>query len=151
MKKLVSDKQIIAIVAEYVATLDSETINNLPVSIGKYAVSTFNRENAETYKNNVDFLILVLKQGTAIQKREVVRLMKAKINDEVDLENVVLVLDNLVTEDQQLLKPLVSELDAIKDSETVSDEIKSSIAELSRKLSANIKNVGLIDKMLGKK
>lgn len=151
LKKLVTDKQIIDIVAEYVATLDSETINSLPVSIGKFAVSTFNRENAETYKDNVDFLTLVLKQGTASQKREVVRLMKAKINDEVDLENVVLVLDNLVTEDQQLLKPLVSELDAIKDSETVSEEIKSRIAELATKLSANIKKGGLIDKVFSKK
>ena len=151
LKKLVTDKQIIDIVAEYVATLDSETINSLPVSIGKFAVSTFNRENAETYKDNVDFLTLVLKQGTASQKREVVRLMKAKINDEVDLENVVLVLDNLVTEDQQLLKPLVSELDAIKDSETVGEEVKSRIAELTTKLSASIKKVGLIDKVFGKK
>ena len=150
LKKLVTDKQILDIVAEYVATLNSETINSLPVSIAKFAVSTFRRENAEIYKDNVDFLSLVLKQGSASQKREVVRLMKAKINVEVDLDNVVLVLNNLVTEDQQLLKPLVSELDAIKDSETVSNETKSKIADLSRKLSINIEKVGFIDKMLGK-
>ena len=149
LKKLVADKQILDMVADYVATLDSETINNLPTSIAKFAVSTFTRENAEIYKDNVDFLSLVLKKGNFAQKKEVVRLMKAKINNEVDLDNVVKVLDNLVTDNQQLLKPLVSELDAIKDSDTVNDETKDNIARLAAKLSTNIKKVSLLDKVLG--
>lgn len=151
LKKLVSDKQILGMEADYVASLDCETINNLPVSVAKLAVSTFKRDNAETYKDNVDFLIVVLRQGTASQKKEVVRLMKDKINKEQDLENVVKVLDNLVTEDQTLLKSLVGELEGIKDSETVSDETKERIAALATKLSASIKKPGLLDKVLGKK
>lgn len=149
--KLVSDKQILDMVAEYVASLNSETINGLPVSIARYAVKTFKRENAETYKDNPEFLILVLKQGTAAQKKEVVRLMKDKINNERDLVNVVKVLDNLDTEDQQMLKNLVGELEAIKDSETVNDEIKGRVAVLATKLSAGIKKPNLVKKIIGKK
>ena len=151
LKKLVSDKQILDMVAEYVASLDSTTINSLPVSVSKFAVSTFKRENADTYKDNTDFLILVLKQGNSQQKKEVVRLMKDKINNERDLENVVSVLDNLVTEDQQMLKNLVGELEALKDSETVSEDVKTGITALITKLSANIKKDSLLHKVLGKK
>lgn len=151
LRKLVKDEQILSMVAEYVASLDSATINTLPVSVSKFAVSTFDRQNADNYKDNPDFLILVLKQGTAYQKKEVVRLMKDKINNERDLDNVVLVLDNLVTEDQQMLKNLVGELEALKDSETVGEETKNRIAALVTKLSSNIKKDGLINKVLGKK
>lgn len=151
LKKLVDDKQILDMVAEYVASLDSATINTFPISVSKFAVSTFNRENADTYKDNADFLILVLKQGNSQQKKEVVRLMKDKINNERDLDNVALVLDNLVTEDQQMLNTLVGELETIKDSETVSEETKNRIATLSTKLSNNVKKDSLINKVLGKK
>ena len=151
LAKLVKDKQILDDVAEYVASLDSEAINTLPVSISKYAVSTFSRENAETYKDNTDFLTLVLKKGNATQKKEVVRLMKAKINAETDLAMVVSVLDNLATEDQNMLRTLVGELEGIKDSDAVSDEDKTRVAALAVKLSGSIKKPGMIDKLLGKK
>jgi hypothetical protein len=151
LKKLVNDKQILDMVAEYVASLESGKVNGLPVSVARFAVSTFNRDNAETYKDNPEFLILVLKQGSASQKKEVVRLMKAKINSEIDLDNVVKVLDNLDTEDQRILKTLVGELEAIKDSDTVNDEIKRRVAALATKLSAGIKKPNLVKKILGKK
>lgn len=151
LKQLVHDAQIKEIVATYVASLDSETINSLPSSVSKFAVETFKRDNAVTYKDNVDFLTLVLKHGTAYQKKEVVRLMKAKINAEQDLDNVVKVLDNLVTDDQQMLTTLVGELEGIKDSETVNEETKSRVAVLATKLFAGIKKTGLLDKVLGKK
>lgn len=151
LKKLVHDAQIKEMVATYVASLDSETINSLPSSVSKFAVETFKRDNAVTYKDNVDFLTLVLKHGTAYQKKEVVRLMKTKINAEQDLDNVVKVLDNLVTDDQQILTTLVGELEGIKDSETVNEETKSRVAVLAMKLSAGIKKTGLLDKFLGKK
>ena len=151
LKKLVADKQILDMVAGYVATLDSKKINSLPVSIAKFAVSTFKRENAEIYKDNEDFLILVLQQGNFKQKREVVRLMKAKINAETDLVMVVNVLDKLQTEDQNMLKTLVGELEGLKDSDTVSEDDKANVAALAVKLSVNIKKTGLIDKVFGKK
>lgn len=149
--KLVNDSQIKKMMAEYVASLGSETINGLPPSISRHAVSTFNKENAEVYKNNTDFLILVLEQGNAIQMKEVVRLMKDKINHETDLEQVVTVLNHLETEDQQVLKSLVSELDGVKDSGNISDETKAHVAALTIKLSGSIKKKGVIDKVLGKK
>lgn len=151
LNKLVSDKQILDMVAEYVASLDSETINGLPTSISRHAVSTFNKENAEIYKDNTDFLILVLKQGNAIQMKEVVRLMKDKINHETDLGQVVTVLNHLETEDQHVLKSLVSELDGIKDSENVSEEIKARVAAMAAKLSGSIKKKSMIDRIIGKK
>ena len=149
--RLVKDKHILSIVTEYVASQDSATINALPATIAKYAVSTFNRKTSDVYKNNEDFLILVLKQGNANQKKEVVRLMKTKINQEADLNMVVNVLDNLVTEDQSMLKLLTGELDGIKDSEAVNDETKSRIAALATKLSGYIKKPGMIDKLFRKK
>ena len=139
LKKLVADKQILDMIAEYVASLDSKGVNTLPVSIAKYAVSTFKRENAETYKDNAAFLIVVLEFGTAIQKKEVVRLMKDKINNERDLDNVVSVLDHLVTEDKNMLKSLVGYLEEIKNSEFVEEAIKERVAELVQKLSVSIK------------
>ena len=60
-------------------------------------------------------------------------------------------LDNLVTEDQQMLKNLVGELEALKDSETVSEDVKTGITALITKLSANIKKDSLLHKVLGKK
>ena len=139
-KLLKSDKSISDCVSEYAASLDSKTINKLPSSISKFAITAFNREIADSYKDNADFLILVLKQGNATQKKEVVRLMKAKINNEEDLDNVVSVLDNLETEDQQLLKPLISELEGLKESENVGEEIKGRIAVLVTRLSKSHKN-----------
>ena len=149
--RLVKDANILSIVTEYVASQDSETINALPVTIAKYAVSSFNRSTSDVYKDNEDFLTLVLKQGYATQKKEVVRLMKTKINQEADLELVVNVLNNLETEDQNMLKVLIGELDGIKDSEAVDEDTKSRIAALSTKLSRFIKKTGVIDKLFGKK
>lgn len=149
--RLVIDKQILGFVAEYVASLDSEDINALPVSISRFAVSTFNRANSETYKNNEEFLKLVLEQGNSSQKREVVRLMKAKIAEEKDLPLVVNVLDRLVTEDQNMLKTLVGELEGIKDSETVSEEDKTRVAALATKFSGSIKKPGVLERIVGKK
>ena len=77
--------------------------------------------------------------------------MKTKINQEADLNMVVNVLDNLVTEDQSMLKLLIGELDGIKDSEAVNDETKSRIAALATKLSGYIKKPGMIDKLFRKK
>lgn len=133
--RLVSDKHINDMVTSYVASLSSENINSLPVSVAKYAISTFSRDNSEAYKDNNGFLILVLTQGKAAQKKEVIRLMKAKINDEEDIDGVISVLDNLVTEDQTILKSLIGELDVLKDSETLSADTKGSITDLSSKLS----------------
>lgn len=134
--RLVSDKRINDMVTNYVASLSSDNINSLPVSVAKYAISTFSKDNSDSYKDNVGFLILVLSQGKASQKKEVIRLMKAKMNDEEDIENVIIVLDNLVTEDQTILKSLIGELEVLKDSETLSEETKGGIIELSSKLSS---------------
>ena len=148
-KKLVSDdEQVLGMETEYVASLDCDTINILPVSVSKLAVTTFKRENAESYRDNADFLILVLQKGNSSQKKEVVRLMKNKINNERDLRDVVKVLDNLITEDQQMLRTLVGELDAIKDSETVDEETKNQVAKLATKLSSKIKKASLLNKVL---
>lgn len=146
LRTLVIDSRISDEVSEYVAVLDSETINSLPLFVSKFAVSTFKRENAETYKDNVNFLILVLQQGNASQKKEVVRLMKDKINNERDLDNVVMVLNHLETEDQRMLRTLVGELEVVKDSEIVGDETKKRIADLISKLSAGIKFTGFKSK-----
>ena len=133
--RLVSDKHINDMVTSYVASLSSDNINSLPVSVAKYAISTFSRDNSDAYKDNNGFLILVLTQGKAPQKKEVIRLMKAKINDEEDIDNVIIVLDNLVTEDQTILKSLIGDLEVLKDSDNLSEETKGRIIELSTKLS----------------
>jgi len=150
LKKLASDNLILSLMADYVIKLDSQTVNALPSWIAKYAVGTFNKENFETFKDNPSFLILVLQLGNASQKRLVVRLMRTKIVNENDLENVVTVLSNLVSEDQALLKPLISDLDSIKDSETVNEDTKNKVSELSAKLSASLKTNTFVGRFLGK-
>lgn len=132
--RLVSEKRINDMVTSYVASLSSDNINRLPVSVSKYAISTFSRDNADSYKDNTGFLILVITQGKASQKKEVIRLMKAKINDEEDIDNVINVLDNLVTEDQNILKSLIGELEVLKESEKLSADTKGRVIELTTKL-----------------
>lgn len=137
--RLVKDKQILDMVADYVASLDSVKVNSLPVSIAKYAVSSFNKENSAIFKDNVGYLILVLDYGNASQKKEVVRQMTIKIATEDDLDNVTLVLDHLETEDQKMLKTLVGELETVKESDTVGEETKKRVDVLATKLSTKIK------------
>lgn len=151
LKNIITDKQILSVMADYVATLDSETINSLPLTISRYAVSTFNRCNVETFKNNTAFLILVLKKGTDLQKKLVVNLMKNKINNEEDLDSVVVVLDNFVTQDQRTLRILVSELEGLLDSDSVVEEEKTKIKTLVNKLSASIGKSKVLKKKLSKK
>lgn len=151
LKQLAADELISSIIAEYVITLDSQSVNALPSWIAKYAVDTFSKANAETFKDNPDFLILVLKYGNAPQKKLVVRLMRSKLVDETDIDNVVLVLNNLVTEDQAVLNPLISELNSIKNSESVDETTKQEVAALSEKLSSSLKQTTLVGKFLGKK
>lgn len=148
--KLLKDTQILNYVTEYVASLDSETINNLPAPISKYAVSTFKRDNSSVYKDNEDFLILVLKLGKANQKKEVVNLMKAKLLKEEDLEMVVNVLNNLVSDDQTLLKSVVGELETAQNSDSIDKETKKKLSDLATKLSGGKKNKGAISKLFGK-
>ncbi len=150
LKRLVADDQIKYYVAEYVASLNSDVVNNLPVSVAKHAVSTFKKENGEIYKNNNDFLILVLKQGNTTQVKEVVRLMKAKINDEQDLDDVVKVLDNLKTNDQRLIQSIIGDLEVIKDSDSVGDTTKHKIATLVEKLMPLEKKKNITNKLFGK-
>lgn len=135
--------------ADYVASLDSETVNQLPASVAMHAVSTFKKENAEVYKDNEDFLILVLKQGNASQVKEVVRLMKAKLIAEQDLDSVLKVLDNLDTEDQSLLQSVVGDLRVIKDSDNVDEAIKQKIDALEEKLLPS-KKKNIVEKIIGK-
>ena len=151
LKRLVADKQIKSYIADFVASMDSEAVNQLPTSVAKHAVSTFKKDNAEAYKDNDDFLILVLKQGNATQVKEVVRLMKAKMNAEQDLDSVVKVLDNLVTKDHSLLQSVVSDLVVIKDSETVDEATKQKVAALAEKIQSSEKKKSIVDKILGAK
>ena len=139
LSDLVKDDQIKVLVTDYIATLNSTTINSLPISVSKYAVSSFIKENAADYKNNPDFLILVLNAGSAAQKKEVVNLMKQKLVSEVDLEDVLNVLNHLKTDNQALLRSVVGELENVKSSDTVDDSLKPQIANLIEKLSVSIK------------
>lgn len=134
LERLVTDEKIKNYVVEYVVSLSSDAVNHLPSSIAKHAVSTFNKENAESYKDNDDFLMLVLKQGTTVQVREVVRLMKAKLNAEQDLDSVLKVLDYLDTKDQSLLQSVVGDLRVINDSDSVDEVTKQKITALVDKL-----------------
>lgn len=149
LKRLVADEQIKNFVADYVASLNSDAVNQLPTSVAKHAVSTFNKENAESYKDNDDFLILVLKQGNATQVKEVVRLMKAKLIAEQDLDSVLKVLDNLDTKDQSLLQSVVGDLRVINDSDSVDEATKQKIDALANKLLPPKKKT-IVEKITGK-
>lgn len=149
LKRLVADEQIKNYVADYVASLNSDVINQLPTSVAKHAVSTFKKENAESYKDNDDFLILVLKQGNASQVKEVVRLMKAKLNAEQDIDRVVKVLENLYTKDLSLLQSVVGDLRVIKESDSVDDSTKQKIDALANRLQP-LKKKNIVEKIIGK-
>ncbi len=151
LKKLVSDNQILEMVTEHVASLESEAINALPISISKYAVSTFSKDNSNSYADNPDFLILALQQGKATQKKEVIRILKEKMNREADLENVIRVLNELAIENSTYVNSIVSDLELLKNSETISDDIKPQIQKLITKFSSSNKKPGITGKLLGKK
>lgn len=139
LNSIISNKIVSEIVTDYVASLNSETLNSLPVSISRHAVASFNKDNASSFKDNTGYLIQVLKQGKATQIEQVVRLMKEKIIAEEDIDSVVLVLNNLETNNQTLLKSVLGELDTLKDKDTFSEETKKSVSELSSKLSTYLK------------
>lgn len=137
--RLSKDSQIQAVVSNYVSTLDSETANALPFSIIKNAISIFNKDSAEAFKDNISFLLLVIEKGSATQKALVVTLMLDKILHEVDMENALHVLDSLETDNQSLIKQVIRSLESLKEKETVDAGIKSQASTLISKLSAKLK------------
>lgn len=137
--RLSKDSQIKGAISNYVSTLDSETANALPYSIIKNAISIFNKDSAEAFKDNISFLLLVIEKGSAAQKAAVVTLMLDKILHEVDLENALHVLDSLETENQLLIKQVIRSLESLKEKDTVDNVTKIQTTALISKLSAKLK------------
>ena len=137
--RLSQDGQIQGAVSNYVSTLESETANALPFSIIKNAISIFNADNAEAFKDNTSFLHLVIDKGSAAQKATVVTLMLDKILHDVDLDNALLVLDSLETENQSLIKQVIRSLESLKEKDAVDDVIKIQASALISKLSSKLK------------
>ena len=137
--RLSKDSQIQDAVTNYVSTLDSETVNTLPFSIIKNAISFFSKDNAETFKDNISYLCLVIEKGSAPQKAIVVTLMLDKILYEVDLANALHVLDSLETENQSLIKEVIRALESLMEKESVDENIKDQVSLLKSKLTAKLK------------
>lgn len=139
LDRLSQDGQIQGAVSNYVSTLDSETANALPFSIIRNAISIFKKDNAEAFKDNTSFLHLVIVKGSAAQKATVVTLMLDKILHEVDLDNALLVLNSLETDNQLLIKQVIRSLESLKEKDTVDDVIKDQASALISKLSSKLK------------
>lgn len=151
LEDLSTDVQILSIITDYVASCNVNVINSLPISIAQHAISTFNKSNADAYKDNPNFLILVLQRGNATQENEVVRMMKQKLVNEEDLENVVLVLSHLDTRNQTLLQSVIVEIENVLANESIDEAVKDRINQLKKKLSASVKSSGSLKKILAKK
>ena len=107
--------------------IEKGLINTVPLSISRHLISRFNRETADTYKNNTEFLCLVASKGNAEQKKEVVRLVRKDLVNEINFDCVIQVLEQFKTNDKSILVPLLDDLKTATDSKTITSEQKEKI------------------------
>ena len=105
-------------------------INTMPISISKHLISSFNRETADVYQNNSEFLSLVAEKGKPEQKKEVVRLLRKDLVNETNYDHVIEVLSHLNTTDKTVLMPLVEDLKMASNNKGISDVQKEKMLRL---------------------
>lgn len=105
-------------------------INTMPISISKHLISSFNRETADVYQNNSEFLSLVAEKGKAEQKKEVVRLLRKDLVNETNYDHIIEVLSHLCTTDKTVLMPLVEDLKNALNNKGISEVQKEMMLKL---------------------
>ncbi len=128
IENMMEDEEIKSIMISVI--VEKGLINTMPISISKHLISSFNRETADIYQNNAEFLSLVASKGKLEQKREVVRLQRKDLVNETNYDHVIEVLSHLDTKDKSLLTPLVEDLKNASNSKNVSDAQKGQMIKL---------------------
>ena len=130
--ELMEDEQVKSLFIDRI--IEKGLINTVPLSISRHLISTFNRETAETYKNNTEFLCLVARKGKTEQKKEVVRLMRKDLVNETNFDCVIQVLEQFETNETSVLVPLLDDLKTATDSKTITSEQKEKILEMIERI-----------------
>lgn len=107
---LLNDELYKAVIADEIASSDSEYINSLPKSLSRFAVSVFSKDNAEDFSDNFDYLAFIAKEGNSSQVETVVSMMKKRLIDGSEIPSVIAVVENLQTRNKLILKPLLEEI-----------------------------------------
>lgn len=107
---LLNDELYKAVIADEIASSDSEYINSLPKSLSRFAVSVFSKDNSEDFSDNFDYLAFIAKEGNASQVETVVAMMKKRLIDDSEIPSVIAVVENLQTRNKLILKPLLEEI-----------------------------------------
>lgn len=107
---LLDDELYKAVIADEIASSDSECINSLPKSLSRFAVSVFSKDNSEDFSDNFDYLAFIAKEGNSLQVETVVSMMKKRLIDGSEIPSVIAVVENLQTRNKLILKPLLEEI-----------------------------------------
>ena len=130
--ELMEDEQVKSLFIDRI--IEKGLINTVPLSISRHLISTFNRETAEAYKNNTEFLCLVARKGKTEQKKEVVRLMRKDLVNETNFDCVIQVLEQFETNETSVLVLLLDDLKTATDSKTITSEQKEKILEMIERI-----------------
>lgn len=128
IEDMMKDDEVKSIIMSVI--VEKGLINSMPISISKHLISSFNRETADVYQNNTEFLSLVASKGKPEQKREVVRLMRKNLVNETNYDHVIEVLSHLDTKDKSVLMPLVEDLKVATNNKGISDVQKEKMLSL---------------------
>ncbi|GHV15187.1 hypothetical protein AGMMS49938_12790 [Fibrobacterales bacterium] len=74
---------------------DSAFVNSLPKKLLTLAVNSFNKDNYKDYANNFDFLSVIMQHGKNNQKSYVVKILTAKLDDNIDIERVLNLIETM--------------------------------------------------------
>lgn len=107
---LVNDDTYKTIIADEIASSNSEFINSLPKSMSRFAVSVFTKDNSKDFSDNFDYLAYIAKEGNSSQVETVVAMMKKRLIDASEIPSVIAVVEKLQTKNKLIIKPLLEEI-----------------------------------------
>lgn len=128
IESIMKDEKIKSIIISII--VEKGLLNTMPISISKHLISSFNRETADVYQNNTEFLSLVANKGKPEQKKEVVRLLRKDLVNETNYDHVIEVLSHLDIKDKSVLMPMVEDLKIATNNKGISEVQKGKMLRL---------------------
>jgi len=123
LNKHTKSSKIKQILIDEIVVKESEFINNLPSTLLKLAIDTFNSKTADLYSRNISFLKIIATNGKQSQKSALIKLLCRELHKNEDIESIIeifkLLTDNIYSTDKSLI---ISNLRSYLDSEENTDE-----------------------------
>lgn len=137
LESLSSQEQYKKIISDLIIEKDSAFINSLPNNLLTLAISSFNDNNFNEYANNFEFLSVVVQNGNNVQRTNIVKILIAKLDETKDISStlsLIAEMNNISAFDEAgLLYAHLTDFQR-KNKETLTDEEKTQIKELKKKV-----------------